>query len=113
MAAPAIGTRPRGVQDALPDDVRDQQKEIGIAGRLAGGGQHRMGLPAMVGLVIEEMRHQQPLFGGYLTIGRTAEPGQVLGEPGIVDLVGPARDARIGLLAFGPQLGPRSSRRFV
>src|SRR6516162_3668678 len=62
-----------------------------------------MGLPAVMGLVVEEMRHQQPLFGGYLAIGRTAEPGQILGEPGVVDLVGPARDGGIGLIALGPE----------
>src|SRR5207302_8227162 len=64
-----------------------------------------MRLPAMVGLVIEKMRYQQPLVGSYLAVGRAAEPGQILGQPGVVDLRRPARDAGVGLVALGAELG--------
>jgi len=42
----------------LTNDLRDEQEQIGVARLLARGGQHRMRLPAMMGLVIEEMGHQ-------------------------------------------------------
>ena len=35
----------------------DDQKQIGIAGFFAAGGDQRMSLAAMMGLVVEEMRH--------------------------------------------------------
>jgi hypothetical protein len=38
------------------DDLGDQQEEVGVTGRLAGGSQHRLNLPAVMGLVIEERR---------------------------------------------------------
>ena len=50
-------------------------EEVGIARLLSRGGQHPMCLPTMMGLVIEEVRHQQPLSGSYLAIGGAAEPG--------------------------------------
>src|SRR5437867_1011373 len=64
-----------------------------------------MRLAAVMGLVIEEMRHQQSLWGCYLAIGGTAEPGQIPAEPGVVDLCRPARNVGISPFSFGPQLG--------
>src|SRR6516164_4293646 len=63
------------------DDRGDQREQVGVVGLLAGGGQHRMDLPAVMGLVVEEMGDQKPQRSTHLAIGRTAEPGEVLGEP--------------------------------
>src|SRR5260370_19929532 len=62
----------------LIHDLRDQQEEVGVAGFLAGGGQHRMHLSAMMRLGIEEMSHQQLMWGADLAVCGAAEPSQVL-----------------------------------
>lgn len=48
-------------QGGSADDFGDQQEQIGVASLLPGGGQHRVGLAAMMGLVVEEMGDQQTL----------------------------------------------------
>src|SRR6516165_7842426 len=42
------------------DDRGDQQEQVGVVGLLAGGGQHRMDLSTMMGLMVEEVGHQEP-----------------------------------------------------
>ena len=63
-----------------------------------------MDLPAMVRLVVEEVGYQEPQRCRHLAIGGTAEPGEVFGEPSIVDLRGPTRDVRIGPFIRGELL---------
>src|SRR6516165_5191353 len=74
---------------ARPDYGRrsgDHQEQVGVAGLLAGCGQHSVDLPTMMCLVVEEVGHQQPQRCADLAIGSPAEPGEVLGEPCAVDL---------------------------
>src|SRR5262249_59049480 len=68
-------------------------------GLLPDGGQHRVNLATVVGLVVEEVADQKSLRGSHLAPGGAAEPNQVFGHPGIVDLCGPARDVDIRRLA--------------
>src|ERR1700746_2451185 len=80
------GAAPGGAElFCLIYNLRDQQEQIGIAGFLAAGGQHRVYLATMMGLVIEEMRHQQTERRMHLTIGGAAEPGEVLVKPRVID----------------------------
>jgi len=51
-----------------------------------------MGLAAMMRLVIEEMHHQASLFPAHGLFRRAAVPGQVLGQPGLIDPVGEILD---------------------
>ena len=97
---------------SLANDLRDEQEQVGIAGLLAGGGQHRMRLSAVMGLVIEEMRHQQPLLGGYLAIGGAAKPSQVVGKPCVIDFGRPRKYRRLPSRArHGAEQNPRSCQR--
>src|SRR5262252_8670043 len=81
------------------------QKQIGVAGLLAGGGDHRVRLAAMMRLVIEEMRDQEAARQAQVLLRRLAEPGQVAGEPCVVDAFRPGRDPGIGLDPETAQLG--------
>src|SRR6516164_6015603 len=56
-----------------------------------------MGLPAMVGLVIEEMCHQQAARLAQLLVGRLAEPDLLVREPVLAHARGPTRNSLIGL----------------
>ena len=66
------------------------QEQIGVAGLLAAGRDHGMGLTAVVGLVIEEMRHQEAARPAHLAIDRAAEPDLILRKPCIGDAPCPA-----------------------
>src|SRR5580704_14426070 len=87
------------------DHRRDDQEQIGAAGLLAGGGQQRVRLAAVVCLVVEEsvMRSR---FGARTS--RSAAPlnhtmsasSQVSSTP-----AGPTRDVDNGLVARHAQLG--------
>ena len=59
----------------------------------------------MMGLMVEEVGHQQPERSADLAVGGAAEPGAIFGEPGVVDLAGPARDVPVGLFALGTEHG--------
>src|SRR6516162_3742104 len=72
---------------ARADDIGDHQEQVGVAGLLAGCGQHSVDLPTVMCLVVEEVGHQQPQRCADLAVGSPAEPGEVLGEPCVVDLV--------------------------
>src|SRR6516162_3240003 len=94
------GAAPGGAElFCLIYDLRDQQEQIGVTGLLAGGGQHRVHLPAVMGLVIKEMGYQQPMRGVDLAVGGPAKPCHVLIEPRVVNLHSPARDVGVGLFA--------------
>jgi len=89
----------------LGHDLRNQQEQVGIAGLLASGRQHSVHLPAVMRLMIEEMRHQEAQRRANFAIGRTAEPGEILLESCIVDLRSPSRDIGIGLFARRAERG--------
>src|SRR6516164_1093666 len=90
---------------ARADDIGDHQEQVGVAGLLAGCGQHSVDLPTVMCLVVEEVGHQQPQRCADLAVGSPAEPGEVLGEPCVVDLVRPTRDTGIGLFALRTEHG--------
>jgi len=85
----------------LGNHLRQDEKQIGVAGLLSGSSQQRVRLAAVMCLVIEEMCDQEALRRGDFTVCGAAEPGQVRIEPFVVDVLGPARDIGIGLLAGG------------
>src|SRR5437868_2335270 len=64
-----------------------------------------MRLPAVMGLVIEEMGDEKPLWSADLSLSGSAKPHQILREPCLIDLCGPARDIGIGLVASRAELG--------
>jgi hypothetical protein len=66
---------------------------------LAGRGQDRVDLPAMMGLVLKKWVTNSRSGERISRLAGPAEPGKVLGEPCVVDLGGPARDISIGLFA--------------
>ena len=76
----------------LFDDPRHDQEQVGVVDLLAGGGQQRVRLAAVVGLVVEEMGDEQPLRRRHLAVGGAAEPSQVTVKPGVVDPRRPALD---------------------
>jgi hypothetical protein len=72
-----LGRKPKFT---LPRPIH-QQYQVGITRRLAACGDHGMRLAAMVGLVIEQMRHQKPALRSHLATGGATEPDQVIGKP--------------------------------
>src|SRR5947208_9089743 len=98
----AAGASANRLGEHLPDD----EKQIGVAGLLPGGGQERVCLAAVMRLVIEKMRDEEALWRRDFAVGGAAKPGQVRVEPFVVDLLRPARDIGIGLLAGGAQFRP-------
>ncbi|MNC86215.1 hypothetical protein D3C83_18550 [compost metagenome] len=73
---------------------------------MSGGGDERVRLAAVVRLMVEEVRDEQPFGRADLATGGAAEPLQIGIEPGVVDLGGPGRDPGIGLFARRTQRGP-------
>src|SRR5689334_21822376 len=62
---------------ALTSPRLHQQKQVGIAGLLARSSDHGVGLSAVVGLMVEEMRDQERARRAQLLLRRLAEPDQV------------------------------------
>ena len=50
------------------DDGSNHQKQVGVAGLLAGGGDHGVRLAAMMCLMIEEMRNQETAGLAHLSV---------------------------------------------
>src|SRR4051794_12004035 len=105
QARRALGEEPGAPAIFLFDYPGDQQEQIGVAGLLPGGGDQRMRLSAMMRLMVEEMRDEQPFRRADFTLRRAAEPHQILIEPVLVDLRGPGRDVGVGPTARLAQLG--------
>src|SRR5262245_16086645 len=59
--SPSCRQRPMGLSSLNPsyEAVSHHQKQIGVAGLLAACGHHGVNLAAVMGLVIEEVRHQE------------------------------------------------------
>jgi hypothetical protein len=70
--------------------LRDNQKQIGVAGLLSGRGQQGVRLAAVMGLMVEKMGDEEPLRGTNLALSGAAEPHQILIQPDLIDLAGPA-----------------------
>src|SRR5262245_18286868 len=94
----------------LRDHLRHDEEQVGVAGRLTGGGDQSVRLAAVMRLVIEEMRDEETLRRGDLATRGAAEPGQVGVEQCVVDLLRPARNVRVRLVAGGTQFGPISDK---
>src|SRR5262245_13609268 len=63
-----------------------------------------MDLAAMVRLMVEEMHHQQAVGLAHLATGSAAQPGRLAREPGLVEAIGPLRDAGVSFHPGGLQL---------
>ena len=66
-------SRPESGRDArvqLSDHLWLNQEQIGVLGLFAGGGDQRMRLAAVMRLVIEEMRDEQPVRRAHLAFIR-------------------------------------------
>src|SRR5579871_3689549 len=107
MAAPPLmsfrsrklGTPARsGESKALQRTGKDDE-QVGVAGRLARGGDQRVRLAAVVSLVVEEVRDQEAARLADLLLQGTAEPHHVVGEPRLGHAGGPCHDLGIALVA--------------
>src|SRR5258708_2493928 len=78
------------------------ERQIGIAGLATDLRQHAMHLAAMMGLVIEHVRDQQPLRLADFGLPRAGKPGEVAVERGGVEGLPPVEDcgAEISALAL-------------
>ena len=101
--------RRRRGPDAHTGGPAPTREQIGVAGLLAAGGDQRVRLAAVMGLVIEEMRHQEAPRLAQLLLRRGTEPDLILGQPVIGDAPGPGRNPRVGIGAQPPQA--RRNRR--
>src|SRR6185295_9907635 len=76
------------------------QWQVGVARPAAGLREHAVYLAAMMGLVIEEMRHQGPDRVAHLPVGGEREPGEVAGKPSRLKLAGPGDDGVVEFRAL-------------
>jgi hypothetical protein len=93
---------PKSLCKVLP--CSNDQSEIRVAGLLAGRGDHRVRLAAMMSLVIEEMGNQNAARCAHLASGGYAEPHLVFLQPAVRDACRPVGDARVGLSSGLAQL---------
>ena len=56
----------------------DNEKKIGVARLLPASREHGVNLTAMMGLVVEKMRHEKPTRCSHLALQHIAEPDRVL-----------------------------------
>ncbi len=82
------------------------QHQIGIVRFGSRLRQHAMHLTTVMGLVIEHVRHQEPLRFAQLGFCRARIPGQLVGEPSRVEAIGPIDNHRIERLAFALERVP-------
>ena len=59
-----------------------------------------MNLTAVMGLVVEEMRDEEPDRPGQLPAGAAGEPGEITGQPVRIEAVGPGLDQLVERRAF-------------
>src|SRR5262249_25695382 len=80
----------------LRSAVSDHQKEIRVAGLFARSGDHGVSLSAMVGLMIEEMGHQQTARLPQFSVRGGAQPDHLLRKPLRGDALRPGVNFVIG-----------------
>jgi hypothetical protein len=70
--------------------LSNHQKQIRVPGLLAGRGDHGVSLAAVMGLMVEEVRHQQAARLAQLFVDGRAEPDLLLRQPLLADALCPA-----------------------
>src|SRR5258705_7792945 len=90
--------------EKLVQPPSNDQRQVGVAGLLAGGGDHRVRLAAMMRLVIEKMGNQNAARCAHLASDRYAEPRLIVLQPTVGDACRPVGDAGVGLRSGPAQL---------
>src|SRR5262249_47108475 len=102
-SAVRCGSQARSGRDEGPPrarPLRRRERQVGIAGLAAGLGQHAMHLAAMMGLVVEHVRDQQPFRLVDLGLDRTGEIRELAGKRVRFEPVGPIDDYPVEGRAF-------------
>src|SRR5467141_342188 len=81
--------------EKLVEPSSNNQRQVRVAGLLAGRGDHRVRLAAMMSLVIEKMGNQNAARCAHLSSGRYTEPHLIFLQPAVGDACRPVGDAGV------------------